>query len=83
MPSTQPQKAWTRTFALAKKKTTKKKTNKNTDGLVGLVSWHIQSCPCVWLFSLTRQELQKNISCLAGFAKFYKQDFSEAKDLFM
>ncbi|TWW53634.1 Transforming growth factor-beta receptor-associated protein 1 [Takifugu flavidus] len=30
-----------------------------------------------------KQELQQNISCLAGFAKLYKQDFSEAKDLFI
>ncbi|TNM95288.1 hypothetical protein fugu_016371 [Takifugu bimaculatus] len=29
------------------------------------------------------KELQQNISCLAGFAKLYKQDFSEAKDLFI
>lgn len=32
---------------------------------------------------LILQELQKSISCLAGFAQFYKQDFSDAKELFM
>lgn len=29
------------------------------------------------------QELQKAITCLAGFAHFYQEGFSQAKDLFM
>lgn len=47
------------------------------------VNWHVQICSWPWLSFLTWQELQKSISCLAGFAKFYKQEFSEAKELFM
>lgn len=29
------------------------------------------------------QELQKDITCLAGFAHFHQQGFCEARDLFM
>lgn len=41
---------------------------------------------CAWFYnsiSFYWQELQKAIACLAGFVHFYRQGFSEARDLFM